>query len=68
MTNEWIVAVDRLPTDDKPKELLGVMTCQGVWDKEANTWRLIEDGKINCEVRQWKEIEHGSTEQKEAAS
>ena len=68
MTNEWIVAVDRLPTDDKPKELLGVMTCQGVWDKEANTWRLIEDGKINCEVRQWKEIQDGSTEQKEAAS
>lgn len=66
--NNWIVACEKLPDDSSPKELMGVMTCQGIWDKEGNTWRLIEDSKINCEVRQWKEIDNGSTEQKDAAS
>ena len=65
--NEWINC-DKLPTDNKPKDLCGIMTCQGIWDAEIKSWRLLEDGKIKFEVRQWKEIQDGSTEQKEAAS
>jgi len=58
----WIQTVGKLPDTDRAVIVQGTMTTQAKWNQELQSWQIVPDANINCEVNHWKEIENGSTE------
>ena len=56
---DWIEVQAKLPDVNKPVNVMGVLTTQASWNAEKQSWEIVENGKIHCEVTQWKEIENG---------
>lgn len=59
---DWFQTVGKLPDNNRIVHVRGTLTAQATWNAEKQTWEVIENGKINCEVTHWKEIENVSAE------
>lgn len=68
----WIATEGKVPDTDRIVRIAGVMTADAIWNAESKSWEMTENGRINCNVTQWQEIEkekeNGSTEQEVSSS
>ncbi len=57
---------EQLPTDKQAMDVRGNFLAKAHWDDEQKNWVLEENETIKCDVIEWKEIEDGSTEEKDS--